>query len=95
MTWTYSSHASLQEAGYTWRSSGICELCWQRILWYTNVDRKLVPINPGTYMIHFATCEKRQHRHADPDPKKVINFGARRQRQFQLFVFEPPDKGAA
>jgi hypothetical protein len=77
--WIYKTHEELQEAGYTWRSYGFCEKCRSRILWYTNVDRHFVPIDPVTYQLHFIACEERTKKNT-PDPSKVIDFGKKRQR---------------
>lgn len=91
MSWKYNSHQALQEAGYVWRSSGVCEKCYQRILWYTNVDRNLVPVNPGTFMIHFATCKPFTKEAAQPG--KIVAIDAVRHKTRE-FIFDPPEPAA-
>jgi hypothetical protein len=99
MPWTFSSHEQLQAEGYVWRGYGVCRTCWRRVLWYTNVDRNLVPVDPGTYMIHFATCPKitptqaaaAALREAEASGK-VINFAKRKAETRTLF--DPPEPAA-
>ena len=76
MPWAFTSHEQLQAAGYTWQGLGACSQCMQKILWYRNVDRRLVPVDPGTYLIHFASCEGRKA--ARIAQSKVIDIGKRR-----------------
>lgn len=100
VNWTYTSHEMLQAEGYVWRGYGTCRECFRRVLWYTNVDRKLVPIDPGTFMLHFATCPKvspfkasERAREAAEKSGKLINFEKRKAETRTLF--EPPKDGAA
>ena len=83
MEWGFNSHEQLQQAGYTWRRHGFCGKCSRPVLWYTNPDRHFVPVDPGTFLIHFASCA------AKPKPidrSKLIDFGKRR-RETRLFDF--------
>jgi hypothetical protein len=81
MSWEFTSHDQLTAAGYIWRGFGICQHCMKQILWYTNLDRKRIPVDPKTYTLHFITCAKKK---ATPDPKKVVSISKGRQAKLGL-----------
>ena len=83
MAWEYTSHEQLQAAGFTWRRDGECGKCSRRVFWYTNPDRHFVPVDPITFMLHFATCQSKPK---PVDRSKVIDF-AKRRRETKLFDF--------
>jgi len=59
--WEFKSHEQLVQAGYIWKGYGACREsgCRRAILFYRNPNGKLVPVDPETFELHFATCEKR------------------------------------
>jgi hypothetical protein len=83
MAWGFSTHEQLTAAGYTWRRGDRCVKCSRRILWYTNPSHNFVPVDPGTYTLHFATCKP------PAPPANVIPF-AKPNRQLPLLV-EPEE----
>jgi hypothetical protein len=74
MPWPFNSHESLVHGGYVWRYVGRCASCRERILWYTNVDRKLVPVDPVTFMLHFASCRGRTRIAKAEASGKLVNI---------------------
>ncbi len=86
MLWEFTTHEQLVAAGWTWRGEGYCRepKCGARILWYTNPDRHRIPIDPGTYQLHFIGCRGRAA--AREANKNVIEFpsGGHRQRHIDF-----------
>ena len=81
MAWEYLTHEQLVAAGYVWRGESACVKCHARILWYTNPDRHLVPVDPRTYVLHFISCVKRE---GAVRPANVIEFAERKNRQAKI-----------
>ena len=77
MTWDFTSHEQLVEAGYVWRRNGRCEDCGRAVYWYTNVNRRFVPVDPKTYALHFVTCPKGQAAQRDSDAEFLRSLGVR------------------
>lgn len=68
-----------------WRREGPCGKCGAVVLWYTNPDRHFVPVNPGTYLLHFISCPALKEKKAAPP--NVIEFKRTKQAKIN---WEPP-----
>ena len=52
------TEAELTAAGYVFKNRARCKgsECGKEILWYETPKHRMVPLDPGTLEVHWATC---------------------------------------
>lgn len=59
--WPHHSHGDLVYAGFKYEKKNFCTgpHCATQIYWYRSPKGKLFPVDPKTFVPHFATCPDR------------------------------------
>lgn len=48
----------LEEQGYRFNDTGVCRGCQATIEWWITPQNRPMPLDPGTFKPHWATCSK-------------------------------------